>query len=180
MALAGVIIGSIALVVAVAMALLNIFQMVWRKPNISVELGVDVIEGGRVLECKIWNKPILNRFLKRMNIKRMPVEDLTAMFDITEVGSGKILLPGHIPKIRSFSGIYAQRVSLPASWIHAGFGVVFEGDGKPVKLFKEDTNLVFGVGKYMVSISVIADGEGYKMKGFFEVSENAPYLYWIN
>ncbi len=114
MALAGVIIGSTALVVAV-MALPTVLEMMWGRPKISLDLGLEKIDGGIVLECTIWNEPITNKLLTALHVRRMVAEDVTAIFDVKSLSSDRNIFSGYIPKIRDFSGKYAQRVSLPCS-----------------------------------------------------------------
>ena len=179
MAVGALIVGIIALVVGLV-SLTTVLQMFCGRPKISLEVGEDNLEGGIVLECKVWNEPFENKLLKIIGIKRMPIEDLTAILEISEAGSGRILYPPYAPKIRAFSGTYAQRISLPSSPIHASFGVVYmKSKNEPVKLFKEDSTLTFIVGKYVASIGVIADYKGYKYKATFVVSDNEPYLCWL-
>jgi len=176
MVVAAFIIGIVALVVA----MLAIPQMIWGKPQITVSWGIDDNTlGGKVLECRIWNEPLSGKLSKFLFVWRRPIEDLTAMFDVSEYGSGQIKISHHIPKIRDFTGTYAQRTRLPASWVHASFGIVYIKDGeKIIKLFKESSQITFDIGRYRVLVTVIADNKAIKSEATFEVSEDSPYLIW--
>jgi len=175
MALAAIVISIIALVVA----MLTIPQMIWGKPKIVVSWGIDDTLGGKVLECRIWNEPITEKRFKCLFVWRRPIEDLTAIFDICEDGSGKIKISHCIPKIRDFTGTYAQRIRLPASWVYASFGVVYVRDNeKTVKFFGENSQITFDIGRYKVLANTIADNKAVKSEATFEVSENKPYLIW--
>jgi hypothetical protein len=176
------IISGIALVVAI-MALPTVLQMFFGKPKVEIGLGIDHFENRVILECKIWNTPVTNKFLKIMHVKRMPIDDLTAFFKIRKEDTDLVLLPGYFPKIRNFSGISAQRIRLPASPMHASLGVVYKRLKGPAKLFEEGpkaNKANLDVGRYIASITVIADGDGITKEGIFEVSEEAPFLRWVD
>ena len=177
MVVSALIISITALVVAV-MALPTVLQMVWGRPRISLDLGLDKIDGGVVFECKIWNDPITNKFLKALHVRRMAAEDPTALFDVKALGSDRNTSCEHMARIRDFSGRYAQRVSLPCSPIGASFGIAYKRDNQPAKLFPDAANAILDVGKYMVSIGVIVDYTGIRKESVFEVNNAEPYFHW--
>ena len=145
--MAGVIIGSIAFVVAI-MALPTVLQMMCGRPRIRLDLGLDKIDSGIALQCTIWNEPITNKLLRALRVRRMVAEDVTAVFDIKRLGGEGNIYSKYLPKIRDHSGKYAQRVSFPCSPISASFGIAFKRGNEPAKLFSEGTDIVLDVGKY--------------------------------
>lgn len=109
---------------------------------------------------------------------RRPIEDLSVYFEVSALESGKVIF-SHIPKIKNFTGNYTQRIRLPASWIHATFGVAgIEEGGKKVKFFKDDPMVIIDIGRYKVSVDVMADSNTIKSDTIFNVSEDEPYLIW--
>lgn len=102
----------IALVLGLV-ALPTVVQMIWGHPQIVLGFDVRELLDGRILQCNIWNSPILNRWLRRLCVRRMTAEDIVAHFTIKEVGTDRIVYPGIVPELITYAGSSAQRVSLP-------------------------------------------------------------------
>jgi len=91
MVLAALIVGIVALVVAI-LGLPAAFQRLWGRPKISLERGTGNLADAVFLECKIWNEPINNILLKAMGVNREAADDLTALIEIKEAGSNKVII----------------------------------------------------------------------------------------
>ncbi|MFC1982102.1 hypothetical protein ACFLUN_01325 [Chloroflexota bacterium] len=137
------------------------------------------MESGKVWCCEVFNEPLTNKVIKHLVSGRSPIEDLTAVVEIQEANSGKVIVPTYPPRFKDFAGNYEQRVRLPASWIHASFPIVFvRKGGGIVKSAKDDSQITFGVGKYKVLAEVIADNRLIKARNTFVVTDEIPYMRW--
>jgi hypothetical protein len=174
MALAALIVGIIALLIAIPV----IGQMVWGKPELTISFGSSEVDGGKIMCCELFNYPIKSRFRTRIGIRRMPIEDLMADFSIAEYGSGKVIYPGCVPHILRYDGrVNAQRIELPASIFPAHFGVaVVSYDAKGVKVYDESVGLP--VGKYVVKVRANLQEKDEEAEGILVVQREHPYAYW--
>ncbi len=159
--------------------MVTIPQLIWGKSKCTVKWDMEELEIGKVWDCEIFNEPLTNKIIKHLVIGRSPIEDLTAFVEIQEANSGTVIVPTYTPKFKDFAGNYAQRVRLPASWVHAAFAVVFVTQGESTaKAAKEGSKIQFAIGKYKVVASIIADNRVIKVENTFTVTENIPYVSW--
>ncbi len=172
----GIFVGFIALI----LAMVTIPHLIWGKPKITVDWDIAEIDVGKALECKIWNEPLTNKVINWFT-RRDPVEDLNAKLDICEAGSGKVLV-SCIPKIKDFSGAYAQRVRLSSSLIPACFSiaVVDKNDNQVYVRNGRDTDKQnLAPGKYTAKVELLIDGiKPKKVQRDFIVKKDYPFARW--
>ena len=152
--------------------------MICGRPKITVDFDDFEVEGGRILQCKIYNYPIAKGILRLLGIRRIAAEDIMASFSIKEHGSERVVFPGAVPHIISHTGTTdAQRISLGPSPFPAKFGVVAAtyAEGK-VKVFEQ--NVVLPIGLYSACVEVVAEGKLIRMQGDFAVTDEHPFVYW--
>jgi len=174
----GLIVGFIALF-GVLMSLPTILQMIWGRPKVTIDVNVKEMDGARVLECRIFNYPIVRGILKLLCVRRMAAEDIVASFSIEECGSGRVVFPGAVPYIITYTDTKSQRVGLPASPFPAAFGIVIVMyDTGEVKPFGEDTTILLAPGKYSARIDITVEGKRIVEEQEFVVCETRPFAYW--
>jgi hypothetical protein len=176
MVVAAFIIALLALLVGM-LALPTVFQMIWGRPKITLESWTTNLKGGLLLECNMWNEPINNKLLKTMRVYRMPAHDITAYIEIKQAGTNKIKA-SFVPRIRSLSGAYAQRISLAASPLRVSFLVVYRRHTDGIVKVNDEDKSSLDVGKYEANIGVIVDYKPIREQWAFVVSKQEPYLYW--
>lgn len=175
MELVALIIGIIALVMAVQ----PFVHMIWGRPKVTVDVNVQEMDGARVLQCRIFNYPIVRGILKLLCVRRMAAEDIVASFSIEECASGRVVFPGAVPYITTYTGTKSQRVGLPASPFPARFGIVIVMyDTGEVKPFGEDTTTLLAPGKYCARIDITVEGKPIVEEQEFVVCETRPFAYW--
>jgi len=101
-------IGLIALAVAIV-ALLPIF---FGKPKLEISLRVLDLSGERYLQCYIFNRPIDNRFLKLLCVRRSIAADVFALFSIEDARTSKMIVKDVVPEIRDNRETIAYSVSI--------------------------------------------------------------------
>jgi hypothetical protein len=173
------ILAIVALAVSIVALVLYVLQAIWGKPKIRLGFDVRETKDARALLCQIYNKPIMKGLPYRLRIKRMVAEDVTADFSIKECGSNRVVFPGVVPCILSYTGVTnAQRISLPASLFPANFPIVTVDYGTgQVEVF--DENVTIPPGEYCAYANVVADAEVIKAQRNFVVSDKHPFAYWI-
>ncbi|MFC1909629.1 hypothetical protein ACFLXD_07320 [Chloroflexota bacterium] len=173
--MAAFIISIVALVVAL-MALPTVAQMIWGKPNLSLDFEDRVGEGGKVMVCKIFNLPIKNRLLRKIGVRTTVAEGIIAHFEIKVANTDEVIYPGVVPHIITYDGnIKAQRVNLAASVFNAFFRIV-SVQGNKVTVFGEEIVLI--VGRYTVFAEITSERNITKAKKDIVVTNKIPYAYW--
>ena len=124
MEIAGLILGLVALVIAIP----PLLQMVYGRPKIRVGFDMSTEQGAKLLLCNIYNRPITNWFLKKIGVTLTPT-DVFASFDIREHGTNKIIASAfrarlHDAKANTTGLSLAAKPSLPVVF------VVIEHDDK--------------------------------------------------
>jgi hypothetical protein len=174
MVVAALVIGIVALVVS----LLTAFRPILGKPEITTSFSVHEAENGRVLQGEIYNYPITNKRLRLLGVRRMVAEDIMAHLSIKEHGSDRVVFPGAVPHIISYTGSAdAQRISLAPSPFPARFGIVVAAYAeRSVKVYEEDTTLPVGV--YCACVHITVEGESVEAQRDFVVTDKHPFTYW--
>jgi hypothetical protein len=172
------IISLLALVVAV-MALPTVLQMFWGQPKIVTKFGETPVDDALVLILEIRNLPITNKLLKFLRVRRLPADDVTAFVDIKNAkGTNKVIL-SELVKIKTLSGVYGYRISLPSSPLSASIGLItVTGDGK-VHTFSEKNATVLPPDEYSVSVLAVADNKAIRIDRHFVVDDKKPYAHWV-
>lgn len=167
-----------ALAVGIVALVLYMLQMILGSPKIKLDFDVREFEDIRVLECKIFNKPITGGLPRWLRIRRGVAEDIMAHFSIKELGSNKVIFPSVVPYIVSHTGVKnAQRISLAASPFPARFGIVTVIYSKrQVEVYEENVALPHGA--YYVYVRIAANGEHIEAQKNFVVGNKHPFAYW--
>lgn len=108
----------------------------------------------------------------------MVARDIMASFSIKECGSDRVVFPGAVPHMISYTGTTdAQRISLAPSPFPASFGIVGAGYAESsVKVFGE--NMALPVGAYCACVHVMVEGEAVETQRNFVVADKHPFAYW--
>jgi len=179
MALAALIIGSIALGVAI-LTLPTVFQMIWGRHRIAVGFDIEEFESIRVLKCVIYNNPVKNRLLRWLGVRRAVAEDIVADFFIEELGSHRVISPQKMPIIKSYAGVEpAPRISLAASPVPAEFGIVGFMRSKGVVSLALEESVTLANGSYCACVEVAVEGKVNRAHQNFQVTGKHPFVYWV-
>lgn len=181
--MAGIITGSLGLVIggiALVMATPTLAQMFWGRPKIEIEFCDDVLEGVRFLECRVTNSPVTKRVLQFLGVHRDTAVDVWGMWEISEFGTGRVVLPRTTSKFTGRNGeARSTHVSISSGTIGRRFGVVFLSlDDKKVKVVDEP-NTTLEIGKYSVDVGIIAAERAKKATRRFMVHQDGS-LYWLS
>lgn len=153
-------------------------QMIWGRPKIKVFFE----EFDYGLACYLGNEPIAHGILQVLCITRMPVQDLSVNFIITNKDKTPIF-SGLTDRRISYSDTLAHHISLPPSTNTAGFGIV-KIEGTKVYPCKEKRDIpltneeILHAGVYQVLLLIYVDGRETRKTKDFVVSRNKPYAYW--
>ena len=170
--------------VAFFMAIQPFLQMIYGKPDIHVKFAgpptTEYKDLNSVGCCYISNKPIKDGWLYKLGISRQTAEDVIVYFSVTEIDSGRIIMPNVFPRIWIDGDTRRKRATLPASNYSSLFGVFDEKAGK-IYVDKQDAagkeNLITP-GKYSVLIGISYGAEARSFKRNFIVRETEPYGFW--
>lgn len=178
-------VGIIFAAVGLVMAAPTIFQMVWGRPLVRVRFDRGVEGPERFLPVYLENCPVKSRLAKRLGVRRETVQSLTAQFRISEVGSGKIIVP-----IRH-ARIYADddptdsgrlRIALPPTFTVAASIMLVLWDTQNNKAVVPEDRLrkplVIEPGYYLAHILLLVDGEPKHIQRRFVVGQSADDLNW--
>ena len=174
MALAGVIIGSVALVLAL-MALPTVLQMIFGKPVITIDFSIINVDSGRVLQCRLFSFPIKQPLLRILGVRRMIAEDVVAHLTITELNKRDQRIHSGVPDIVTFRGTKpAQQISIPPSTfpVRIGIATISEAQGL-VRLYSDDT--ILEPARYCAFVEVQMEDKTYNSERNFHVSKNPPF-----
>jgi hypothetical protein len=167
---------SIVAVILGILALPTVIQMLCNKPHIKIKYGVSEFEGGRFLECEIFNVPITTGLLRLLHIKAAKAEDIVATFDLSEAGTNRVVHNGTIPKIITIAGsVGSHGASLAPSTVPAKFEIAqVNFVDQKVTLYR--SHEVIPVGAYFANVQVNVDGITYKASRRFNVKGGHPYI----
>ena len=102
--------------VGLAMATPSIFQMFWGRPLVRVQFEGYAEDVERVLLIFLSNPPVQKRILRILGVRRETVQGLTAELRISELNSGKVIVPIRHARIYSDddpSDIGRNRIIIP-------------------------------------------------------------------
>jgi len=174
MVLAALIIGIIALVVA----LMNILTMIWGAPKIVIGFYPDDREDYRYLTCWLWNMPIDTGLLNFFRVRREVAPDITAEFEIREQETRKVVCPLTSVEIRIQRGVKAERISLPASFTPAMFAIVSVAkNSREVRVYKEEKQIL-PIGAYTAKVKLLAGPKILRAEHNFIVEDRFPFASW--
>ncbi len=168
--------GFLALGVAI-LTLPTVLQMLYGKPNITLEIDIEEREGGRILRCCIFNLPVTNKWLNKLGVERKTAQSIVASFRIEEKGTKREIPTGDVPYIIQYDGTKnAQRVNLSSSIFPAKFAIAkaIYQDGK-VEVW--DNPQEIPPGAYIACVGVTWKQTVIKEEKHFVVSGKHPYIY---
>lgn len=179
--LAGIIIGSLGLIfgcIALIMATPTLAQMFWGRPEIEFEFTASETHNAKFLECYITNSPVTKRLLKFLGVHRETAVDVWGMYEISEIGTGRVVLPATNAKFTGRNGeAGSSHVSISSGTIGRKFGVVFlSPDDQKVKVLDEP-NTILGIGIYSVYIRIMAAERLKRATRKFTVHQDGS-LFW--
>jgi hypothetical protein len=170
-------VGLVALVVAV-MALPPVFQMFWGRPQISVEYTRDNSAGH--LFCDIYNKPVSNRFLVWLRVRR-ETASITVGVHIQNETTKEIIIRVAIPLVLIRERLEnLSNVDLPPGHTPLSIRVVqIDGRGAGV----HDSNgqwIHLPAAIYRMEMTVMAGEKNLEMQHNFVVTAEPSHTYWAD
>ena len=140
-----------------------------------------------VLLIFLNNPPVQKRLLRILGVRRETVQSLTAEFRISEVGSGKVIVPIRQARIYSDddpSDIGRGRIVLPPTYSVAASITIAKWDiGRNKVVILGDRlrgELQLNAGYYQADIIMFVDGIQHHITRRFVVGEKADDLIWVN
>jgi len=185
-------VGIVLAGVGLLMGVPSMFQMTMGRPKLMLDFDRIVKDRGRDLAIFLKNQQLGNplegkkSIWRKLGVKRDTIESLTASLRISEVGTGKIIIP--IMQARIFSNadtnnLGTWRTTLPptlsfetslmiAMWDENKKKAIVLGDNirPPVEL---------SAGIYKITIIIAVDGEPYNYSRQFIVGNVADDLTWV-
>ncbi|HEX76716.1 MAG TPA: hypothetical protein G4O12_09100 [Dehalococcoidia bacterium] len=178
MACAALLLSVIAIVIAMYPV---ITQMIFGKPKIELNFTTQFMDSDDVLQCEIYNRPIRSSTLRKLGVNRRAAEDIVTIFSIKKHHNEDIVFQGSLSKMRSYTGTYAQRISLPASVLPAEFGIaIAHKDSGRVTVFTERPQVILLPGEYDVHIDIIVEGRRISKTKILSVTSGKPFAQWID
>lgn len=180
-------VGIVLAGVGLAMASPSILRMFWGRPLVKTRFENGVEEAERFLPVYLENPPVKNRILRKLGVRRDTVQSLTVQFRISEVGSGKIVIP--IRQARIYSDDDAtdegrNRIALPPTFSVAASVMIVQWNAQKNKALIPPDRLreefALGAGHYQVDIILSVDGDPMLVSRQFVVGQKADDLSWIN
>jgi hypothetical protein len=179
-------VGIVLAGVGLAMATPSIFQMLWGRPTIKMQFENGVKEVDRFLPVYLSNPPIKNKILKKLGVRRETIQSLTAQFRISELGSGRVIIPSRQARIYSDEDPDDKgrfRTTLPPTFSVAASIMVVLWDVKKDKAIvlpdrlREVSSLPEGA--YLVHIIFLVDGDPISVSRQFIIGKKADDLTWV-
>lgn len=154
------------------MAIQPFTQAIWGRPKLVVNFGGE----GDSVKCVIQNIPVSNKFLRKICVSRMPVNDLSVMYWITKVNSKDT--SNMMAAILNYGNNISEHISLPSTIFN---GATFTIEPKVGESFfsPEKTKLIES-GTYTLHINVIYDTNNlYLTKNIIVRTAGKPtYIGW--
>ncbi len=164
------------------MALPTVAQMIWGRPNIEISF-VESSENRRntpLLSCQFYNRPIENRFLRRMGVYRRAVDSMSVFFSIENIQESKMVVTDIVAEIFTAYDTPKASVSLPTSILPASINLVEamgKGKAKTIDHY-EPKNIDLPVGEYRAIISIAVSEKESKYSKQFTVGLKPEDLKW--
>lgn len=169
-----------------AMATPYILQMLWGRPTIKMQFENGVKEVDRFLLVYLSNPPIKNKLLRKLGVRRETIQSLTAQFRISELGSGRVIIPSRQARIYSDDDPDDKgrfRTTLPPTFSVAASIMVVLWDVKKSQAVVLPDRLreasVLTEGAYRVHIIFMVDGDPKSVSRQFIIGKKADDLTWV-
>jgi hypothetical protein len=164
---------------ALAVAIPPFFQMMWGRPQLEIQFVEFTGTDGKDLMCSILNKPVKNRFLKAVGVRR-DSGDLNASFDLLEEGSGKLLLRAMTANIHDATARVNALVVRSRPHFHCGFSVILCRDNKTfVHDPRQQALIEIPSGHYRARVLVVCDDQPYVVQKAMQLDANPVNTCWI-
>jgi len=162
----------------------TVFQMMWGRPKLSIEFENDAQGEHRSVIVFLKNLPVTG-LVKALGVRRETIQSLTASVQLSEVGSGRIIIP--ILQLRVYSDgdetdNGRERTTLPPTYSVGASIVLATWDVRnqqvivPGSRAHRETPLPEGY--YEAAILLFVDGEPNKLTRRFRVGQSADDLKW--
>lgn len=172
----------IALLISI-MALSTVFQMLWGRPSIQVDLDDCQVESNKALRCLIVNRPVQSRFLSLVGVTRQPTE-IAGQLTVSEAGSGRIIAEAirmHLTTEKEKGKQVTLTFFRPAVFLVA----VYKDDGPSLLIdvteqLDSPQNIKLERGRYRVTCTIYYSfNRVRKCAGEFVVGETTADFYWV-
>jgi hypothetical protein len=177
-------VGMVLAGVGILMGSPTIFQMIWGRPGLSAEFENDAQGEARSLVVFLKNPPVRG-LAKMLGVRRDAVQSLTASLRISEVGSGKIIIPVRQAMIYSDNDETdngRQRTTLPPTYSVGASIMVAMWDIHDQRVIvppsRTHPETALSEGYYEAAILFFVDGEHQEMTRRFTVGQGADDLKW--
>jgi len=177
--LAGVIIGSIALVVAI-MAVQPFTQAIWGSPRIEITFRhQSVKDEGKNLSFDIHNKPIYGGILRKMRVYRRAAEGVSVAFFIFDSSGNNQFIAVGYAKLK-MAGKISQQIELPASGTSASAIVVATSKDGVSSILTNTGAKPIQIGLYSILVTVTYEGKFVNKQRLFTIGDSPDGTYWVN
>jgi hypothetical protein len=162
----------------------TVFQMIWGRPRLSTEFENDVQGQHRSVIVFLKNLPV-GGLVKALGAKRDTIQSLTASLQLSEVGSGRIIIP--VLQLRIYSdgdetNSGRERTALPPTYSVGASIVVATWDIDNQRVIvpgsRTHRETALPEGYYEAVILLFVDGEPKKFTRRFRVGQSADDLKW--
>lgn len=164
----------------------SIFQMIFGRARVTKEYDIDAQELNRLLIIYLNNPPVTNRILKLIGVRRETVQSLTAEFQISEVGTNKIIAPIRHARLYSDdeqTDLGRDRILLPPTFsVSASMTIAYwDVESKNVKIMHDRLRLPETItsGLYRATIIFFVNGLPQKVTKVFCVGSKPDDLMWV-
>jgi hypothetical protein len=175
LAIVGVVLGLLAIAIAVP----PLLQMVFGRPKLEFKPDEFMDENGKMLLLAIKNKPTANRFLRRLGVER-EMGNVLAYFDIQEQGSRRFFLKDISARVTCAAtreqGLLARALPLFTSGVmvlhnRAGIAGVIDG--------RHDDLRPIGAGHYTAIFTIVCGEQVHKFEKNFTVADTEAFTIWV-
>ena len=177
-------VGMVLAGVGILMAAPTLFDKIWGSPKLSAEFENDAQGEGRSLVVFLKNLPVTG-LVKVLGVRRETIASLVASLRVSEVGSGRIIIPVLQARIYSDSDVTdsgRDRTTLPPTY-SVGAGIVvatWDIQNKRVVVPPSRTHpeTVLPEGYYEAQILFFVNGDKIEHSRRFRVGPAADDLRW--
>ena len=180
-------VGIVLAGVGLIMSIPSVLQMAKGRPKLMVNFDMTVGDGKRFLAVFLKNPQLEKKSVwRKLGVKRDTIESLIVSFRISEVGTGKIIIPIMQSRIYSdddTTDVGKNRIALPPtlSFEASVMIAIWDKDKKraiiPGDRLRASVEIPAGV--YQIAIIFVVDGDPQTKFRQFIVGTTADELDWI-
>ncbi len=176
--MAGVIIGSIALVLAI-MAVQPFTQAIWGSPHIEITFRQSIKNGEKVLSFDIHNKPIYGGILRKMHVYRRAAEGVSVGFFIFDSSGNNLFIAVGYAKLK-IAGEICRQINLPSSGTSASTIVATTSKDGVSNILTNNNAKPIQLGLYSILVTVTYEGKFVNKELLFTIGDTPDGTYWVN